>query len=189
MCWPKPPNRPIKPAIVVISEGGMGFRENSDCWKDLSLDTATHIVLKTASNPTKSKLWKALAPFADKLTVIVAAAELRKLNARISSGLTWEETFQDFLRELDSGDDPNNGRLSELKNCRDLIVAFDSEAAIAVRMKAAGKLAEATATFVYHASAIEEDTKYETSGTAFGLLTCFAAAITSKRILVFKSSR
>lgn len=176
-CWPKPSNRPAKPEIVVIADGGIGFRESPECWQNLSLDTASHVILKTASDPTSSSLWEKLSHFSDKLTVIIAAAELRKLDARISIGLTWEETFRDFLRELD-GSVPNNGRLNKLKNCRNLVVAFDSEAAIAVRMKKQGDLSGATVTFVYHASAIEEDTKNETPGTAFGLLTCFAAAVT-----------
>ncbi|MBC8114509.1 MAG: hypothetical protein H7062_09040, partial [Candidatus Saccharimonas sp.] len=131
-CWPETPNRPAKPKLVVISEGGMGFRETPECWNDLPLDTETQVILKVASIPTKSMLWEKLALHKENLTVIIAAAELRKLDARISSGLTWEETFQDFLREID-GNASVHGRLSALKNCRNLIVAFDSEAAVAVR--------------------------------------------------------
>jgi len=172
--WPKPDHVPDKPAMIVIAEGGMGFRENRACWENLALNGARHIILKTASDPTSSDLWKHLTSTKQaKRTVIISAAELRLLSAQISGGLTWEQTFRDFLRELEPG-----GRLIELKNCHNLVVAFDSEAAIAIQMTTPGVLDNAHVTFVFHASAIEEDTKNDTQGSVFGLLTCFAAAVT-----------
>ena len=161
------------PKFVVISEGGMGFRESEKCWQNLVPSDGAHVILKTANDPTTSVLWKSLQKHRENLTVIISASELRKVDARISSGLTWEETFQDFLREI-----MDDGRLCELRNCKNLIVTFDSEAAVAVRMKEAGRLCDSNVTFVYHASAIEEDLKNGTAGTAFGMLTCFSAAIT-----------
>lgn len=172
--WPEPDERPANPAMIVIAEGGMGFRENHACWQDLPLNDARHIILKTASDPTGSDLWKHLTATPNaRRTVIISAAELRLLSAQISDGLTWEQTFQDLLRELEP-----NGRLNELKNCHNLVVSFDSEAALAVQMTTPGVLDDAIVTFVLHASAIEEDTKNDTQGSVFGLLTCFAAAVT-----------
>ena len=188
--WPVPKNIPQKPAIVVISEGGMGFRDNEQCWEQEALKHCKHIVFKTANEPTASKVWKQLTKHADKLTVVISAFELRRTSARISAGFTWEETFRDLLRELagktevDSkeskateADAGRCGSLHELTNCRNLIVTFDNEAAVAVQMKEPGSLKDAKVTFVFRPSAIEEDSRHETSGTAFGFLTCFTAAI------------
>lgn len=172
--WPVPDELPTNPAMIVIAEGGMGFRENHACWQDLPLNDARHVILKTASDPTSSDLWDHLTATQNpKRTVIISAAELRLLSAQISGGLTWEQTFQDLLRELEP-----EGRLNELKNCHNLVVSFDSEAAMAVQMTKPGVLNDAIVTFVYHASAIEEDTRNDTQGSVFGLLTCFAAAVT-----------
>ncbi|MBC7964930.1 MAG: hypothetical protein H7Z17_03305, partial [Fuerstia sp.] len=96
--WPVPENIPAKPAIIVISEGGMGFRDNEKCWEKEALKHAKHIIFKTANQPAESEVWKELTKHADKLTVVISAAELRKTSARISVGLTWEETFRDLLR-------------------------------------------------------------------------------------------
>lgn len=165
--------QPAKPALIVISDGGMGFRDHAECWEPEKLAGARHILLKTANHPTTSPLWSELARHADRLTVVVSAAELRKTDARISSGLTWEETFQDFLRELDS-----NGSLADLTRCKTLLVAIDNEAAIAVEFATPGVLETAVATFVYRGGEIESDVRSQAPGMAFGFLTCFTAAAT-----------
>ena len=171
--WNPHPDAPRQPAILVFSEGGMGFRDTRACWETEALAAARHIILKTASQPTASDLWDVLTEHADRLTVVISAAELRKYNARISAGLTWEETFKDLLRELSK-----QGSLHALTNCRNLIVTFDNEAAAAVQFVVPGRLDDALVTFVYRPETIEEDARNETSGTAFGFLTCFAAAVT-----------
>jgi hypothetical protein len=182
--WPHAPDRPNRPAMIVLSDGGMGFRDDETHWQNLPLATAEHIVLKTAGPLTTAPglLQLLTRSYADRLTVIVAASELRKSAACIPAGLTWETTFRGFLQELDAASRPE-GPLAGLMHCRNLVVPFDSEAAIHVRMATPGALAGALVTFVYHASRIEEDAKYETEGRAFGYLTCFSAAIARGLVL------
>lgn len=163
------------PAMIVVSDGGMGFRNSPLCWQNLPWSAARHIVLKTCGPlDCQRDLLKLLTEqHSDRLTIIVAASELRKSSAYIPAGLTWEQTFQGFLQELQ---DP--ATLAHLTRCRHLVVPFDSEAAVHVRLQTPGSLEGAVVTFVYHASRIEEDARYETEGRAFGYLTCFSAAVT-----------
>ena len=96
---------PEDPEIVVISEGGMGFRDCEDNWPKEYLNAAKWIVFKTTAPLADGPLWQYLTNnYADKLIVIVSAWELRKSEARMSTGLSWEETLEGFFRELINAD-------------------------------------------------------------------------------------
>lgn len=176
--WEQCVEIPSKPEIVVISEGGMGFRDTPECWKNLGLDTASIIILKTAWPLAEGDLWPALTiAHSHKLMVVVSATELRKSDARLSYGLSWEATFQTLLHEISQ-----NGRLSALTKCRHLVVTFGSEGAAwfdfgSGKSDRAGAFESGSICFIYHAACIEHDHARGTAGTAFGFLTCLAASL------------
>ncbi|MGO9531419.1 MAG: RyR domain-containing protein [Syntrophobacteraceae bacterium] len=160
------------PEIVVISEGGMGFRECKNNWREDALSKAKWIVLKTTSPVANGGLWELLtAKYSERLIVIVSAWELRKSPARMNAGLSWEETIDGLLREIRQG-----GTLAGLTRCRHLIVAFESESALWLDMP--GDISNARACLVYESGTIEGDHNHVTEGSAYGFISCLAAAVT-----------
>lgn len=160
------------PDIVVFSEGGMGFRECRDHWYEHKLDQAKWIVLKTTSPVATGSLWGLLTgKYAEKLIVIVSAQELRKSPARMNAGLSWEETIEGLLREVGQG-----GVLEALTKCRHLIVAFESEGALWLDMSTG--FSNSSSCLIYESNVIEGEHAQVTEGTAFGFLSCLAAAVT-----------
>ena len=177
-CWRYVPPQHPEPEIIVISEGGMGFRDTRKCWDALPFANASLIVLKTAAPLATGALWNELSGrYQDKLIVVVSADELRKSNARIGMGLSWEATFADVLKEV-----APMGRLSNLCRCRHLIVTFGSEGAVwfdfdSVAAQTADPENTGRVTFIYQAGEIEHNHAREVEGTAFGFLTCMTAAL------------
>jgi hypothetical protein len=176
--WKPARGLPDSPQIVVLSEGGMDFRESRDLWHDEKLKSAKWIFLKTAAPVGEGALWRHLSEnYNDKLVVVIAARELRETPARLNIGLSWESNVEDALRELDV-----HGSLSELMACRHLIIAFDSEGALWLERGSCLKneqpsLANTRARLVYDAGAIEGDNEYETQGKCFGFLSCLTASL------------
>ena len=169
--WPK--TKPQPADVVVISEGGMGFRRDKSRWPAASvLNQARWIVLKTAYPLAGGALWKALTQpaYRDKLVVIVAAHELRKTTAQIGTGLSWEQTLESVFSALEP-----DGALAELTRCRHLIVAFESDGGLWLDQ---GKSAASRqAHLVYEAAATEGEFRSTCKGNSFGMLSCLTAAV------------
>ena len=167
------------PKIVVISEGGMGFRKCRSNWPEKAFSEADWIVLKTTAPLADGPLWKELTEkHGKKLIIIVSARELRKSSARMNAGLSWEETVEGFFRELQA-----KGAFSVLTQCSQLIVAFESEGALWLNLQGKDRetrveVAAAKACLVYESGLIEGEHGHTIKGRAFGLLSCLAAAVT-----------
>ena len=171
--WPLSESLPKRPEIVVISEGGTGFRDCPENWHEERFAKARQLILKTTSPVGRGKLWAHLTSvYKDKLIVIMSARELRKSPARLHAGLSWEETIEGVLRELKP-----EGVLSCLMNCRHLIVAFESEGALWIDLSHANKLARTSIRLIYDAGRIEGDHSHAIEGEGFGFLSCLASAI------------
>ena len=168
--WPLPEASCERPRIVVVSDGGMGFRRDESCWPMAALKDAQWIVLKTAHPLAEGKLWQTLVPYSDKLVVIVSAAELRKSTAQVSSGLSWEETLESVCRAIEP-----RGALAGLARCRHLVITFDSDGALWIDQcqdadKRQGHL-------VYEAASAEGESRLACKGNTFGVLSCLTAAV------------
>ena len=161
------------PSVVVLSEGGMGFRDSPDDWPK-EMASAKWIVLKGAAPLGTGPLWAHLAArHRDRLVVIVSAQELRTMPARLSKGLSWEETLGNLLIELNP-----KGVLGSLTRCRHLIVSFGAEGAIWIDFGAAKGIQKTTRVhFVHDAPAIEGERGVAVAGKVFGLQSCLAAAV------------
>jgi hypothetical protein len=158
--WTAAEDLPPTPDIVVVSEGGMGFRESPGSWADDKLAAARWIVLKTTAPLAAGSLWRRLVTRdREKLIVIVAARELRKSPARVSAGLSWEQSVQDVLREVAPG-----GAFGALRACRHLIVVFESEGGLWLDLAGAAP----DVRFVYDPSVIEGDHARAIDGEAYG---------------------
>jgi hypothetical protein len=135
---PAPGLRNLKPRILVIDDGALGFRhctanrEPHACWPELieaGPEKAAHvewIVLKMASPLGGGDLWQTLKEkWKEKLVVVAAARDLRRENIVLAQGLSWEQTAEDLLKQLD-----NHAALRDLANCRHLLVTLRGDGAL-----------------------------------------------------------
>jgi hypothetical protein len=123
----------IKPKVLVIDDGGLGFRHRtaSGCWPPVLNSPPAHsdlawIVLKMSRPLARGDLWRDLSSkWHQRLIVVVSADNLRTEDARISKGLSWESTVDDIVDEVQS-----NPALRGFQSCRHLIVTLRGEAAL-----------------------------------------------------------
>lgn len=161
--------------IVVISEGGMGFRSDPGLWLLEEMRAARWIVLKTVAPLVEGPLWELLSQpaFADRLLVIVTATELRKSTAQISVGLSWEETIESVLGALRPG-----GALASLARARHVVVAFESEGAVWIDRSTEDPTRQVH--LVYEAAAAEGEARLASQCTSLGALSGLTAAVTCR---------
>lgn len=162
------PDGDDSPEILVLSEGGMDFRDNSDCWKHLPFETAKWIVLKSVAPLAAGELWEALSEHRERLIVILSADQLRQSASWIPADLSWEATLDGLLCGLRPG-----GALADLRECRHLVVSFESEGAVWLDLdKHSWHLH-----LVYNPASIEPVRERQAPVSAFGFLSCLTASI------------
>jgi hypothetical protein len=169
----------IQPRIIVIDDGGLGFgrRMARSCWPPAVLDPRAGggllewIILKMSGRLAQGPLWHTLkASWASKLIVVVAADDLRRRDARVARGLSWEQTVDDLLDELGS-----NPALAGLNACRHLVVTMRGDAALWIANPARS---EATCQMVFDRGRAEGEWEAGmTGGDAFGYQSAMTASI------------
>jgi hypothetical protein len=111
------------PAVLVLDDLCLGFRENSDQWPAAlgKGGAPTSIILKTSSGQISGALWRHLLKkeWAERLTVVLSAEALRERGADLSRGLSWDRTIEEISRELMEG-----ASSQDLGRCRRVIVHF-----------------------------------------------------------------
>jgi len=162
------------PGVVVLSDGGMGFRDDKRHWPTAAMSAAKWIVLKTSDPVGTGPLWDYVTTkHRERLVLQIGAHDLRRLPARISQGLSWEKTIADVIREVMPA-----GALEQLSHCRHLVVTLDVEAALWIDF---GRVKKATlsprAVFVHESSVVEGEWGHRTEGSAFGFQSCVAASL------------
>lgn len=179
--WP-PLHPSVDPVeVVVISDGGAGFRDDPSRWPTSALEACRWIVLKTTAPFMEGALWEALTrpELARKLVVTTSASQVRKSPARLGAGLSWEDTLETLAEELQPG-----GALEDLLAGTHLIISFESEGAVWFEREATAVGAnEATAHLIYRPGRIEGEQMAETKGSVFGLLSCLTAAVTWRLLI------
>ena len=130
-CDPFPGLNDAPPAILVIDDGGLGFREAKACWpeflqKELPPELEW-IILKMSRPLASGELWRNLMrdSWRERLIVMVSADELRSEGLRVAGGLSWETSVDDIVEELES-----NRALRGLLQCRHLVVTMRGDAAL-----------------------------------------------------------
>ena len=170
--WPKPTRLSRDPDVVVLSDGGMGFREQSSAWPgDAILDRARWIVLKTTHPLAAGPLWDHLfqPKYRSKLALVISASDLRRGEVQLSGGLSWEATVESTMRVLSPG-----GAYACLAQCRHLFIAFGTEGGL--WLEGGSAFSKAQAHLVYAAESVEGEHRMDEKGKAFGALSCLAAA-------------
>lgn len=178
--WDNSPRLRKAPDVVVLSEGGMGFRDDVTLWKDLPLVSAKHIVLKMSAPLAQGSLWKEIVgspKLREKLVAVVSSSDLRKMNTQISEGRSWEETLENLSCELRR----SNSDLISLCACKHLIIVFGTEAGLWLDFSNNRDTSKSGARpklhFVFDPSRAENDFAREKEGKVFGLLSSMTASV------------
>jgi hypothetical protein len=120
-----------KPKILILDDGGLGFRAARSCWPaSLSGDRPADlewVILKMSRPLATGELWLQLMrdSWRRRLIVIISADQLRSEGLRVAGGLSWETSVDDIVGELES-----NGPLGSLRQCRHLIVNLRGDASL-----------------------------------------------------------
>jgi hypothetical protein len=177
--------------VWLLDEGGIDFRNRSQSavWPPAlrgAGDSAPEwIVLKTAAPLAAGDLWNALAngqfldqelpvgSLAERLIVVVSAADVRCEPARINRGLSWERTALDLSAAVRE----NPTLAAVAANCRYLAVRFGCEGAALVDCRGG---AVRSVHLVFDPARLEDDWARSVEGEVVGWLTCFVAGIVSR---------
>lgn len=106
-----------------VAEKEEGKEEN----KDRSI-----VILKTGYPLTHGKLFRELTTkHKEKLIIITSIDEIRREDVLVSKRISWEQTALDLVRELTN----KKSRIHGLLQCRYLIINFQCEGALYIKMK------------------------------------------------------
>ena len=123
----------LKPHVLVIDDGGLGFRMKTaaNCWPAFlrtggASPDLQWIILKMSRPLARGDLWRELvARWKERLIVLVSGDNLRSEDVRVSHGLSWESTVDDLVDEIRS-----NPAIRGLQSCRHLVVSLRGDAAL-----------------------------------------------------------
>jgi hypothetical protein len=168
----------ISPNVVVIDDGGLGFRQNTQkkAWPNAILKKHASepewIVLKMSSPVGQGDLWRHLSTeFRDKLVVVISIGDIRREEVNVSSNISWERTAMDLAEELCF-----NSEIKSLLNCRHLIVHFGSEGALHIEDAVNGKAFH----LVYDPEHLEREWSDHHEGQCLGYMACFTSGIVDR---------
>ena len=167
-----------KISLCVIDDGALGFRfKTAGCWpnflKDNDGDSLPEwIILKVSAPVVRGDLWRVLSDnFRDQLVVIVSAGNLRREDAQVSQGLSWENAIDDILDEIHQ-----NPRLHGLMKCRHLIITLRNEAAL--WMNLSDEVSERGCRLIYDREFAEGEWELsEMPGNAYGYQSAMTASL------------
>ncbi|WP_089934862.1 RyR domain-containing protein [Candidatus Entotheonella palauensis] len=180
------------PELLVLDHLGVGFSDHPHLWPtSLTSGNPGRIVLKTNAPPDQSLLLKTLLDkFADRLTIVIPADALRLRGARISTGLSWDRTIEETVREMESG-----ASAYDLARCRRVIIHFNGAGAASFtrcRLKLgppqpanADEVIASQARFerfVYHPKEVEGRWKSRLRGRMFGVGSLLTAVVARHEI-------
>jgi hypothetical protein len=164
--------------ILVLDDSGTLFHQAEELWspvlKKLSNleGSSSWIILKSCFPLAKGNLFKKLAEeYRDRLVIVTSIDEIRKEDALISKGVSWEQTALDLVFELSS-----NHSLKRLLNCKYLIITLHSEGALYIEAKE-GKIWKCRLIFDPEFLEGEWHPKEGIIHQVIGLMSCFTAAV------------
>jgi len=115
-------NDVLDPDLLVLEDLGLGFRDREETWPAALRDGGApkRIILKSSVSLPGGPLWQALEEaYLDRLTVVIPAALLRAQSRRFSQTLSWDQTIEATIAEMEEG---IGGQ--ELRRCRRVILQF-----------------------------------------------------------------
>lgn len=137
-----------EPDVLIIDDAGMDFSAtaNMKIWTDLINNTGAAresndqplIICKKSGDlgctGLFGELLKASAAKKINLLTVLSVNDIRKLDVKVSSGLSWEQSASDLVSEFGA-----NGTLNNLLKSTIIIVTFGSSGALVVINKGNGK--------------------------------------------------
>lgn len=135
--WHQPfidPTNAAKASTVIITGSGEALYDAEPALDFLQKLEPRYIIHHMTRPLASGRLWDIIrhgpltrdgVPDPDCLAVIVDAEDIRAEGIPLSRSLSWEQTTEDFVRNLGS-----NGRLDTLVTCPNLIVRFGNEGVI-----------------------------------------------------------
>lgn len=176
---PAPGLEEMKPQVLVIDDGGLGFRLKtaSQCWPPFLTSPGEApqlewIILKMSRPLARGDLWRELAArWRERLIVLVSGDNLRREDAYISRGLSWESTVDDLVEEIQT-----NPAVHGLESCRHLLITLRGDAAL--WLDGPGSNQSGLCRLVFdHERGEGEWEDCQKDGNAFGFLSAVAAAL------------
>lgn len=156
--------------VVILDDAGNGFRSQQDRWPTaIGSDPPCLIVHKMRRDLMEGALWQQLTTHCkDRHLVVINADDLRAIpGVDLSKSLSWERTAKDFYYQIKMND-----RLEPLQTCSQLIVLFDTDAAIVYRW---GEVTQAT--LVFDPIRMEGQFAGGIDGAMYGLTAAFTAQL------------
>ena len=171
--------------IAVFDDAAMRFRFDNKAWPKFVFDKQNlpkWILTKMSYPEAQGDFWNYLqdSSIKNRLIVAVSADDLRRRDVKISKGVSWEQTIEDVLKELNS-----NPTLKNLQQCRHLIINFGSEGALWLIPGESFK--DSRGTMVFDPGCMEGEWGKNMSGQIMGGSACFCAGIASSIINHVKS--
>jgi hypothetical protein len=173
--------------VLVIQDSVGGFRVNVPATLAALLEgppaaLPQRIILKTGAPLGHGTLWWMLAgrrEVADRLIVVVPVADLRRVDVRVSRGISWERTAEDLMREL-----TESAALASLRQARHVIVTLESEGAFWMT-RTGDPAAPPRARLVFDPACMEGEwpRSVRAKGNAYGYHAVFSAALASRLII------
>lgn len=169
------------PDILVINDAHLGFSDKPVFPKEWSVGKRKPrwILLKTSQLDLDNPLWRDfLSKHAERLIVMCTASGLRKGDAQISKGISWERTVQDVLWELNFkkfGKDMLTKTPSV--SCTRVIVSFGAAGTLIFNPQAGTDKDEGKAQLIFDPQAVEGSWEAQHPGHVMGYFSGTAAAI------------
>ena len=163
--------------VAVLDDAGNGFRDHRVSWPralaDPSLPTgeASPLFIWKMYRPlAQGELWaESIERFADRILVIVSAADLRRSGVPVTRRRSWERTATELVSHLSRHPD-----LVELRRAAHLIVRFGLEGALHCRGDGQGGT---NSTLYYDAALMEDELQEHHAGDMTGLTSAFVAGL------------
>jgi hypothetical protein len=176
---PAPGLEEMKPQVLVIDDGALGFRLKtaSLCWPPFLTSQSEApqlewIILKMSRPLARGDLWRELAAqWRERLIVLVSGDNLRREDVRVSKGLSWESTVDDLVEEIHS-----NPAVHGLQSCRHLVITLQGDAAL--WLDGPGEEDRGPCRLVFDRERGEGEWEdCQKDGSAFGFLSAVTAAL------------
>ncbi len=127
--WKKVVGDTAEPALLVVDDADLGFREHADWWPLVITQPSKQrpwILYKMCKPVASGSLWQQLhTHYSDQLIIVTTINDLRLSEVQISRELSWERTAQDLFWEL-----VHNPCVNALMHCAHVVVSFGPAGAI-----------------------------------------------------------
>ena len=164
-----PPQTP--PALLVIDDAALGFRDRPETWSPLLEASGPDcpVLVRIAWPVGEGPLFAALIEHADRVVALVELDDLRRSDVELSRELSWERTAQDLFWEL-----VHNPRINSLARFAHVVVSIGTAGAVVL---SGGSSPGARCTLVFDPEVIEGEWEERHPGTVIGSEACMVAGV------------